>query len=174
MKELTQQSIGKVLGPEHSRDAIHIAVAPLVASEVMRAGQHVALLGTETAGLTGHAIGIVDPFLSKPVQPGQRFYVFLYPNTITSLRHEWTHPSFSGEAEESRRWLTRFAENNETTYEGLIEMLRAGRVLFGSTNWQDTLFNQGSKDEFWGHVEAVMGRDISEKEREGIRFSCAC
>jgi hypothetical protein len=40
-------------------------------------------------------IGIVDPFLDQPVRPGEEFWVFVYPNTITGMRHYWQHPAFA-------------------------------------------------------------------------------
>ncbi|MFO0822607.1 MAG: hypothetical protein U0792_05710 [Gemmataceae bacterium] len=40
-------------------------------------------------------VGIVDPFLREAVRPGQRFWLFMYPNTVTTLRHEWTHPAYA-------------------------------------------------------------------------------
>jgi hypothetical protein len=83
---------------DRRRDAIHVAVAPVTAAEPLAPGQHVGFVPanqTETVGPTDRPIGIVDPFLTAPVEPGQRFWLFLYPNTVTSLRHVWTHPAFT-------------------------------------------------------------------------------
>ena len=90
--------IGKLVTDANAgRDAIHVAIAPCVAAEDLEPGQHVGLVdgesdvvGTQTARL----VGIVDPFLTETVRKGQRFYLCLYPNTVTSLRHHWAHPAF--------------------------------------------------------------------------------
>jgi hypothetical protein len=86
---------------DRRRDAIHIAVAPVTAAERLAPGQHVGLIregGTELVGPCEQPIGIVDPFLAGAVEPGQRFWLFLYPGTVTSLRHIWTHPAFTAAA----------------------------------------------------------------------------
>ncbi|MGF1581553.1 MAG: hypothetical protein ACFCD0_19675 [Gemmataceae bacterium] len=82
---------------DRRRDAIHIAVAPVTAADRLAPGEHVGLLeegNIELVGFCDETIGIVDPFLTQDVEPGQRFWLFLYPNTITGLRHVWTHPTF--------------------------------------------------------------------------------
>lgn len=84
-------------GADRRRDAVHIAVAPVTAGGRLAPGQHVGFLhagDTELVGAAEDPIGIVDPFLREDVQPGQRFWLFMYPNTVTSLRHVWTHPAF--------------------------------------------------------------------------------
>jgi hypothetical protein len=85
--------IGKLVTGEEGRDAVHVAIAPVAAPCELRPGQHVDAHGRpEGPGVV--PVGIVDPFLREAVRPGERFWLFLYPNTVTSLRHEWTHPAF--------------------------------------------------------------------------------
>jgi len=78
------------------RDAVHIAVIPVTATESLKPGEHIGLVhdDNEHVGRSGANIGIVDPFLVEEVEPGQRFYLFLYPNTVTGMRHAWSHPAF--------------------------------------------------------------------------------
>ena len=83
---------------DRRRDAIHIAVAPVTAAERLAPGQHVGLIqegNLELVGACDRNIGVVDPFLAHDVEPGQRFWLFLYPGTITGLRHVWTHPAYT-------------------------------------------------------------------------------
>ena len=86
---------------DRRRDAIHIAVAPVTAAVRLTPGQHVGLVregDAELAGPCDRNIGIVDPFLTGDVQPGRRFWLVLYPGTITGLRHVWAHPAFTAAA----------------------------------------------------------------------------
>jgi len=95
-------NIGRILPTNESigRDAVHVAIVPVIAAETLQPGQRVGLIyqGADVVGTNGliASCGIVDPYLTDPVRKGQRFYLFLYPGTVTSLRHEWTHPLFDG------------------------------------------------------------------------------
>lgn len=88
-------TLGQLLDSSAQRDAIHIAIAPVVAAEFLRVGQSIALDSAGKATGEGAAIGIVDPFLKMPVEPGERFWMFLLPNTVTGMRHHWSHPTFA-------------------------------------------------------------------------------
>src|SRR5262245_3338274 len=86
-----------ITDPAAERDAVHVAVAPVVAAEDLLPGQHVGFVTPgdhEQVGATAITVGIVDPFLRQAVLRGERFWLLLYPQTITSLRHDWTHPAF--------------------------------------------------------------------------------
>ncbi len=78
------------------RDAIHFAIAPVCSDEILLPGQHVGLIGNShtKVGQSDKPIGIVDPFLTKPIPAGSWFWMMLYQKTVTGMRHEWEHPAF--------------------------------------------------------------------------------
>jgi hypothetical protein len=89
--------LGKLITTEQYRDAVHVAIAPVTVVHACRPGEHFGLMSHSTTEVSPHAetkIGIIDPFLSETVQPQQRCWLLLYPNTVTSLRHVWTHEAF--------------------------------------------------------------------------------
>lgn len=87
--------LGQIITTEQHRDAIHIAIAPVTATERMSPSQHVGIDEQGRATSKATKIGVVDPFLTRAVNAGERFWLFLYPGSITSLRHSWTHPAFA-------------------------------------------------------------------------------
>lgn len=89
-------NLGHTPEPNARRDAVHIAVAPVVAGEKLMRGHPVAMSARGEAAGSINPIGIVDPFREEVfVERGERFWLFLYPGTITGLRHVWTHPAFA-------------------------------------------------------------------------------
>lgn len=95
--------LGSKLNKEEAdRDAVHIAVLPCVAAGRLSAGMPVKV--NRVTGMAEYdivqAVGIVDPFLSEPIFPGDKFFVWLTPNTITGLQHRWTHPVIDDMLEE--------------------------------------------------------------------------
>jgi len=86
-----------ILDGDRRRDAIHLAVVPVTASVPLNPGDHVGFATEdrrEIVGPSDEPLGIVDPFLTQAVKPGDRFWLYLYPNTITGMRHIWSHPAF--------------------------------------------------------------------------------
>lgn len=80
------------------RDAIHLAVMPAIASSYLNPGQHISVVnGVAEVAEPGKGLGIVDPFLTRQVRPAERFWFVMYPRTIKSLRHVWSHPAFPDE-----------------------------------------------------------------------------
>jgi hypothetical protein len=95
------ESLGKIIGTGEKRDAIHLAVEPVNAGTFLAPGQHITVKdGVAWPTAVGKGLGIVDPFLSAPVETGQRFWFVMYPRMVHSLRHVWTHPAFVDEPEQ--------------------------------------------------------------------------
>lgn len=90
--------LGQIITTPQDRDAVHVAVAPVTAAVELDPGDHVYLREGKAwpynPQLKAIAVGIVDPFLRTSVQADEQFWLWLYPGSITSLRHSWTHPAF--------------------------------------------------------------------------------
>jgi hypothetical protein len=92
-------TLGTIIDDKQKRDAIHLAVEPVIAGEPLCPGSHITIRGGMAYGATvGLGHGIVDPFLNIDViEIGQRFWFIMYPRMVQSLRHVWTHPAFPDE-----------------------------------------------------------------------------
>jgi hypothetical protein len=175
----TLQTLGKIIEGPAERDAIHIAVAPVVAGERLYPGQHIGL-SNPARGIASSKttpIGIVDPFLAGPAFPDQQFWLFLYPGSITSLRHEWTHSAFvvgGIDKEASRIWLEAYAQETSV---GSIE-----KLIGAAKDWiehEEYLCEGGryegvyTSDEFWPHFEVYTGIIVPVEKRDNF-FTCSC
>ncbi len=173
--------LGKLIHSEQTRDAIHIAVAPVTAGCRLSPGDHVGMMDGE-AHRHVEPIGVVDPFLAVTVARGERFWLLLYPYTITSLRHEWVHPAFGAEpvpmAHEvagSERWLRSFAAEWGMDYDGMIVDVVNGcpiTAIDRSIHSWDEISDGGTA--FWRHIEIVTGHKFDAHHREEVYFSCSC
>lgn len=168
------------------RDAVHVAVISAVAGQKLHPGQDVGFPSPDQTGertaTTGAAtkLGIVDPFIQGAIMPDQRFWLYLYPRTITGLRHQWTHPAFSDDTGTvygtpahklaAEKWIRSFADRQNLTYE---------EVMSAASNVDDSDYmciygssaNGEIPEEFWPMAEIVLGRPIKGRPEY---FSCSC
>jgi len=92
------ETLGSIHTHSEQRDAIHLAVEPVIAAHKLKIGEDI---GIKDGKAVSHKysknrdvklLGIVDPFLKNDVEEGQSFWLVIYPRQITSLRHVWSHP----------------------------------------------------------------------------------
>lgn len=183
------ETLGTIISENEKRDAIHLAVEPVVAKETLRAGQDVNAKGEAQRPY----VGIVDPFLKAPVQAGERFWLVVYPRQITSLRHVWDHPSFSKveevrlptpeEAEARLREITK--EWDGPGYDTFLEVATTGSAGFnnddddyGSYSIEGEYLLSIGRDaggeippEVWTLVEIITGKTVVGRPSY---FSCSC
>ena len=183
------------------RDAIHIATAAVYAETDLNPGDHVGLT-TPKADVMGRSeiapLGIVDPFLKEPVKQGQRFWVFIYPGSSRSLRHNWTHPAFDRKAElvaalidsPSKKRMRTFAESltieegydwdgnattpgRNVTLEELL--LRTKDYATKGDYWSEggSFEGQDLYPEFWPDFTILTGIEVPENNQYSF-FSCSC
>lgn len=186
-------TMGYILpGDTAGRDAVHVAVFSAFAAVKVKPGQHVGIVhqGDKDieVGLVGDKVAIVDPFLEAPVRPGERFWAYLYPRTITALSHRWSHPAleqtdttYAAPSAKlvSEQWIRNFADSVGLGYQPLMDGAAEWVESKKRSSWGEYLVYGGLlegesvPDEFWPHYEVVTGTTVEENHR-GSFFSCSC
>lgn len=195
------ETLGTFPIPDNSgRDAIHLAVEPAIAARAFIAGMKVRIEdGKAIPASDDDATGIVDPFVTGIVQPGQRFWLVVLPRTITSLRHVWSHPlfpdepasSYHNEADEhyvaddakaaSERWIAQFASDIDQTVNRLMEAADLWLETSNGSGWGEHTYDNSESykthwdkfPEFWKHYEIVKGTTVPEDDKTSF-FTCSC
>jgi hypothetical protein len=179
------ETLGTIIGPDEKRDAIHLAVLPVVAGQSgLVAGESINVIDGLAFAADAESFGIVDPFLTETVREGQRFWMVLRPRLVTSLRHVWSHPAFPEEgnaaAPESKLQSDAMAKIERIAED--CDGLSAEQLIAAANRWLDhgDYFSQGGRfegtwlpDEFWPLFEEVTGRKVADGKRESF-FSCSC
>jgi len=180
------KTLGTVIGESERRDAIHLAVEPVIAGERLYCGQHVGILDGKANTKAKH-VGVVDPFLKEGVEIGQRFWLVVYPRTITSLRHVWSHPDFADIAEpqnepadsevaKSQAWIAQFAAKIDQTPNRLMDAAQTYLEYDDYTRDDSESYKgQGAEmwREFWRHYAVVTGKPVEDGKDDSF-FTCSC
>lgn len=184
----TLNHLGAIIGPEHLRDAVHIAVAPVQAATDLWPGDHVRVTEGVTASPAGagnkEAVGIIDPYLTKPVKPGEWCWVFLYPQTITSLHHLWSHRAFPQTAPpplvaetekvtQAKAWIVTFADSINQDYDSLMEAANLWvdveeYTYDNSESYKNIPYQDWEM--FWAYYTTITGKAGGQE----APFTCTC
>lgn len=95
---MEQPKLGQLCSGNEGRDAVHVAIVPVRAFARLQPGDKVGFATDDKIWVdrSFNPIGIVDPFLEEnSINAGDWIYLCLYPGSVTSLRHVWTHPAFT-------------------------------------------------------------------------------
>jgi hypothetical protein len=189
---MSSEKLGTKIDSSHERDAVHVAIAPIEALVSLNPGQHVGLSHGK-ADPNAEPIGVVDPFLTERVHSGEWFWLCLYPQTVTGMRHQWQHPAFGAQARvrdlvASQDWLKNFAATHDCPdYETLLAVATGQYVApidegYGPQAYHNDgeyiiMYGRDAHSEipaeFWDHIETVTGFKIPQDQR-AVGFSCSC
>lgn len=172
--------LGSIIEPgrEAHKDATHIAVAPVIAHFILRPGEHV---GVTQDGLTTYdnPVGVIDPFLRHSVEEGERCWLYLYPGSITALRHEWSHPAFAAQHADdakaaARAWMQAWCDENLKYGQNHDTLTVEDAIHFGRemTVWSFEDARDNIDNTWWDNWEILTGETAGEKRDD--YFSCSC
>jgi len=182
----------------YTRDAIHVAVIAVVAGKAHTPGEHVGAKKIDKEyyeSTKDSPIGIVDPFRTDYVSPGESFWLMLYPNTVQSLRHHWVHPAledvgvddvkllpFNEEKQEDPRikeateYMNEIAKNYNLTYDQVIQMGHNYKSYGDYHTIYDSDAHSGDYPDYWYYWEVLTGMSRPDKDDylPPIPVSCSC
>lgn len=160
MKDAVATMGGILPADAGGRDAVHVAVFSAVSEERLQAGQHIGIVSQDGPDIQVSAhrlpvegtVAIVDPFIRGSVRPGQRFWAYLYPRTITALSHRWSHPALEETANvyvtpanklASEEWLRNFCAYHDCPdYDSVMR----GVALVADQTYTTEAYQQYSKN----------------------------
>lgn len=175
--------LGQIINGIVERDAVHVAIAPVIAVCDIEPGTHIGFTQDDTkhVGPSDNNIGIADPFLTKTIKKFEKFYMVLYPNTVSSLRHEWEHPAFINKnaliRDAAIEWMQNFADYAGLSYDDVMDAAerfqRSGDyyVQYGSESAEDAMHHFGVAS-FWHNYQIITGNNVT--DWDGTVFSCSC
>lgn len=163
------------------RDAVHIAIVLVTAGEDLKPGQRVKFSDDKTTVIAAErygdgVLGVVDPFIDGEAYKGSRFYLCLFPGSITSLRHNWEHPLFDSTTNKdaARAWIDGFAIS-ALGISGDHLMSAAERRTYGDWEYDNTEkykdVDASMWNVFWKHWETVTGETAPDTYAP---FTCSC
>ncbi len=180
------ETLGTIIDDQQKRDAIHLAVEPVVVGdEDHTPGCHVTVRdGISYRIPSGHAsaLGIIDPFLDRTadIKKGDRVWFVMYPRTVHSLRHVWTHPAFRDEVAvaldqataerraEAERWIRAYLEEEGFDYGHIMRQV-AAMITDDINSGSGSDFHPSG--EFWAHAEIAIGVKLVHRPDY---FKCGC
>lgn len=181
--------LGRILPPDgpEERDAAHVAVAPVIASQDLAPGTPISLINGSTELVYQAprevAIGIVDPFLKDVVPEGGKFYMLLNPQSVTVLRHHWTHPAYQEALVQSKKTeAEEFMKRVVKDFYGVSvpELLESLTQFLKTHEEDDGLFKNSyydlpdyfSEKELWAAYEILTGNEVLNKKQGVVSFCC--
>jgi hypothetical protein len=190
-EEMNELKIGTTPTGTEGRDAVHVAIVPAKASTTLMAGTPVGLNAKGEAEANPTAIGVVDPFrLNRRVAQGEWFWLCLYPNTITGMRHVWQHPAFpvdekatpapepvASDLSRSIEWVRDYVRTwchywGDEGYDEFLRYVREDRMLFYYGSDCHSLEDVHDAENLFYHLSVIVGVRIDASYFE--TYSCSC
>ena len=179
---MSDTKLGEVPTRIGERDAVHVAIVAMEASEQLRPGQYVNFTGDPQYPIAipthaEEAIGIVDPFSTQMMEAGHAVWVCLFPGSVTGMKHHWFHPDFV-ENSDVPKIVNVVADICGKTVTALLEDMKY-HADFNYDDWQMDNSERYKEvtseqwEEVWKYVGSIHTLKPSKYERSSP-YTCSC